>query len=93
MLATSPASAAPADKPQMLSPWTRTSARHDFGYRTYRAAGTFSASQARFDDMPHDGLKRVCANHSGAGPASRKALARTYYDAVDKLGPADALVG
>ncbi|MFJ4715352.1 phospholipase [Streptomyces sp. NPDC088785] len=141
ILAVSPASAAPADKPQVLSSWTQTSAssynswnaarqnqgawsaygfdwstdycstspdnpfgfpfktacaRHDFGYRNYKAAGTFSANKARLDTMLYEDLKRVCANYSGASAASCKSLAWTYYQAVDKLGsiaPADALVG
>ncbi|MFF9315241.1 phospholipase [Streptomyces sp. NPDC014748] len=111
VLLASPALAAPADKPQVLSSWTQTSAssynswvaaranqgawsaygfdwstdycssspdnplgfpfktscaRHDFGYRNYKAAGTFSTNKARLDDALYADLKRVCAGYSGA---------------------------
>ncbi|MGV9575022.1 phospholipase, partial [Streptomyces nigra] len=100
------AQAAPADKPQVLSSWTQTSAssynawvsarnnqsawaaygfdwstdycssspdnpfgfpfqtscaRHDFGYRNYKALGTFSANKSRLDSAFYEDLKRVCA--------------------------------
>ncbi len=103
------AGAAPADKAQVLSSWTQTSAssynswlaarndqsawsaygfdwstdycsdspdnpfgfpfklscaRHDFGYRNYKAAGTFSANKARLDNMLYADLERVCAGYS-----------------------------
>ena len=105
------AQAAPADKPQVLSSWTQTSAssynawvsarnnqsawaaygfdwstdycssspdnpfgfpfqtscaRHDFGYRNYKALGTFSANKSRLDSAFYEDLKRVCAGYSGA---------------------------
>lgn len=130
MTATS-ASAAPADKPQILSSWTQESvtsynawlaarnnqgawstygfdwstdycssspdnpfgfpfatacARHDFGYRNYKAAGTFSANKARLDSAFYADLKRVCASYSGATKASCDATAWTYYQAVDIFG-------
>jgi hypothetical protein len=126
-----PASAAPADKPQVLSSWTQTSAssyqtwvsaranqgnwssygfdwstdycssspdnpfgfpfqtscaRHDFGYRNYKAAGTFSANKARLDDAFYADLKRVCGQYSGAKKTSCDATAWTYYQAVKILG-------
>ncbi|WP_328540191.1 phospholipase [Streptomyces sp. NBC_00344] len=135
LLAASPAAAAPADKNQVLSDWTQTSAssysswlsadqnqgawsaygfdwstdycssspdnpfgfpfqtacaRHDFGYRNYKAAGTFSANKARLDSMLYEDLKRVCAGYTGASGSSCSALAWTYYQAVDKLGLAPA---
>ena len=119
-VAAAPAQAAPADKPQLLSSWTQTSAssydswatarnnqasysaygfdwstdycttspdnpfgfpfqmscaRHDFGYRNYKAAGSFDAD-----------LKRVCTAYSGVKRTSCDASAWTYYQAVDKLG-------
>ncbi|MEU2264302.1 phospholipase [Streptomyces sp. NPDC019645] len=125
------ASAAPADKPQVLSSWTQTSAssynawaaaqanqgawsaygfdwttdycssspdnpfgfpfqmscaRHDFGYRNYKAAGTFSANKARLDSAFHEDLKRVCARYSGATPTSCNGTAWTYYQAVSIFG-------
>ncbi|MER7801088.1 phospholipase [Streptomyces parvulus] len=130
MVATS-ASAAPADKAQVLANWTQTSAssynawtaaranqgawsaygfnwstdycstspdnpfgfpfktscaRHDFGYRNYKEAGTFSANKARVDSAFYADLKRVCAAYSGATRTSCDATAWTYYQAVDKLG-------
>lgn len=131
------ASAAPADKPQVLSSWTQTSAssynawnaarnnqgawgaygfdwstdycssspdnpfgfpfqtacaRHDFGYRNYKAAGTFSANKARVDSALYEDLKRVCAAYSGATLTSCNATAWTYYHAVDIFGVAPARV-
>ncbi|SCK40134.1 phospholipase A2 [Streptomyces sp. WMMB 714] len=121
----------PADKPQVLSSWTQTSAssqnaflaaranqgnwaaynfdwstdvcssspdnpfgfpfengciRHDFGYRNYKAQGTFEANKARVDSAFYEDLKRVCAGYSGATKASCDALAWTYYQAVKVLG-------
>ncbi|WP_329212657.1 phospholipase [Streptomyces sp. NBC_00683] len=132
------ASAAPSDKPQVLSSWTQTSAssynawnaarnnqgawaaygfdwgtdycstspdnpfgfpfqtacaRHDFGYRNYKAAGTFSANKARIDSAFYSDLKRVCAGYSGATLTSCNATAWTYYHAVDIFGVAPAEVG
>ncbi|MGW2174733.1 phospholipase [Streptomyces sp. NPDC001705] len=126
-----PASAAPADKAQVLASWTQTSAssynawtaaranqgawsaygfnwstdycstspdnpfgfpfktscaRHDFGYRNYKEAGTFTANKSRVDSAFYADLKRVCAAYSGAQRTSCDATAWTYYQAVDKLG-------
>ncbi|CAM5606505.1 phospholipase [Streptomyces atroolivaceus] len=133
------ASAAPADKPQVLSSWTQTSAssynawnaannnkgawsaygfdwstdycssspdnpfgfpfqtacaRHDFGYRNYKAAGSFSANKARIDSAFYSDLKRVCARYSGAQLTACNSTAWTYYHAVDIFGstPAKAKV-
>ncbi|MFG2431934.1 phospholipase [Streptomyces sp. NPDC048590] len=125
------ASAAPSDKPQVLSSWTQTSAssysawnsarnnqgawsaygfdwstdycstspdnpfgfpfqtacaRHDFGYRNYKAAGTFSANKSRIDSAFHSDLKRVCAAYSGAQLTACNSTAWTYYHAVDIFG-------
>ncbi|MFE0350780.1 phospholipase [Streptomyces griseoluteus] len=127
----SDASAAPADKPQVLSSWTQTSAasynawssargnqgawvaygfdwstdycsyspdnpfgfpfqtacaRHDFGYRNYKAAGTFSANKSRIDSAFYEDLKRVCNTYSGATKTSCDSTAWTYYQAVDIFG-------
>ncbi|MFI6334997.1 phospholipase [Streptomyces sp. NPDC050535] len=125
------ADAAPADKPQVLSNWTQTSAssyntwnaartnqaawsayafdwstdycssspdnpfgfpfstscaRHDFGYRNYKAAGTFSTNKSRLDSAFYEDLKRVCLNYSGATLTSCNGTAWTYYQAVKLLG-------
>lgn len=129
------ASAAPSDKPQVLSSWTQTSAssynawaaarsnqgawsaygfdwstdycstspdnpfgfpfkmacaRHDFGYRNYKAAGTFSANKSRLDSALYEDLKRVCARYSGATRTACNSTAWTYYHAVDIFGVAPA---
>ncbi len=131
LLSASSAVAAPADKPQVLSSWTQTSAssanafaaaranqgawssysfdwstdycssspdnpagfpfknacaRHDFGYRNYKAANTFDTNKARLDDAFYADLKRVCAAYSGLKKTACDGTAWTYYQAVDKLG-------
>jgi hypothetical protein len=125
------ADAAPADKPQVLSSWTQTSAssynawasaranqgawsaygfdwstdycstspdnpfgfpflmscaRHDFGYRNYKAAGTFSANKSRLDSAFYEDLKRVCNNYGGATKTACNSTAWTYYQAVRAFG-------
>ncbi|AWE48837.1 MULTISPECIES: phospholipase [Streptomyces] len=125
------AQAAPADKPQVLSSWTQTSAssynawvsarnnqsgwaaygfdwstdycssspdnpfgfpfqtscaRHDFGYRNYKALGTFSANKSRLDSAFYEDLKRVCAGYSGASKTTCNSTAWTYYQAVKAFG-------
>lgn len=125
------ADAAPADKPQVLSNWTQTSAssyntwtaaranqaawsayafdwstdycssspdnpfgfpfatscaRHDFGYRNYKAAGSFDANKSRLDSAFYEDLKRVCLNYSGATKTSCDGTAWTYYQAVKVFG-------
>ncbi|TVL92324.1 phospholipase [Streptomyces sp. SAJ15] len=127
----SPAEAAPADKQQVLSGWTQTSAtsysswssaranqggwsaygfdwstdycssspdnpfgfpfelscaRHDFGYRNYKAAGTFEANKSRLDSAFYEDLKRVCNRYSGATKSSCTTTAWTYYQAVRIFG-------
>lgn len=129
--AAAPASAVPADKPQVLAGWTQSSAtsygnwvaargdrskwsaydfdwstdycskspdnpfgfpfdiscaRHDFGYRNYKSAGTFTANKPRLDSALYADLKRVCARYSGARKTSCNGLAWTYYQAVKKFG-------
>ncbi|MFF0274614.1 MULTISPECIES: phospholipase [unclassified Streptomyces] len=131
VVGTTTATAAPADKPQVLSRWTQTSAssynlwaaaradqgawsaygfdwstdycstspdnplgfpfstscaRHDFGYRNYKAAGTFSANKSRLDSALYEDLKRVCANYSGAKKTACNSTAWTYYQAVKAFG-------
>ncbi|MFE2046313.1 phospholipase [Streptomyces sp. NPDC059477] len=125
------AAAAPADKPQVLSNWTQTSAssyttwaaaranqgawsayqfdwstdycssspdnpfgfpfanscaRHDFGYRNYKAAGAFDANKARLDSAFYEDLKRVCNGYSGASKTACNSTAWTYYQAVRAFG-------
>lgn len=125
------AAAAPADKPQVLSNWTQTSAssyttwaaaranqgawsayqfdwstdycssspdnpfgfpfanscaRHDFGYRNYKAAGAFDANKARLDSAFYEDLKRVCNGYTGASKTACNSTAWTYYQAVRAFG-------
>ncbi|WP_405577863.1 phospholipase [Streptomyces sp. NBC_01092] len=127
----SAADAAPADKPQVLSGWTQTSAssynawvaarnnqsawsaygfdwstdycssspdnpfgfpfatscaRHDFGYRNYKAIGAFDANKSRVDSAFYEDLKRVCASYSGASKTACNSTAWTYYQAVKAFG-------
>ncbi|WP_442815031.1 phospholipase [Streptomyces sp. NBC_01298] len=63
-------------------PFRTACARHDFGYRNYKAAGGFPAAKPRLDEMFHSDLKRVCARYSGARKASCDGTAWTYYQAV-----------
>ncbi|MET8666590.1 phospholipase [Streptomyces tendae] len=136
LLSAADASAAPADKNEVLSSWTQTSAssfnswnsarqnqgdwsaygfdwstdycstspdnpfgfpfkdscaRHDFGYRNYKAAGTFDANKSRLDSAFYADLKRVCATYSGASKTACDATAWTYYQAVSVFGVAPAV--
>ncbi|MGW7274538.1 phospholipase [Streptomyces sp. NPDC054864] len=67
-------------------PFKTACARHDFGYRNYKEAGTFNANKARVDSAFYEDLKRVCAGYSGATKTTCNGTAWTYYQAVDKLG-------
>ncbi|GAB2729174.1 phospholipase [Streptomyces bullii] len=67
-------------------PFAQSCARHDFGYRNYKAAGTFSANKARLDSAFYEDLKRVCANYSGSTKTACNSTAWTYYQAVKALG-------
>lgn len=74
-------------------PFQTACARHDFGYRNYKAVGTFPANKARIDSALYEDLKRVCAAYSGAKLTSCNATAWTYYHAVDIFGVAPAKAG
>ncbi|WP_449482151.1 phospholipase [Streptomyces avidinii] len=63
-------------------PFRLACARHDFGYRNYKAAGGFGAAKPRLDDMFHADLRRVCAHYAGARRVSCEGTAWTYYQAV-----------
>ncbi|WRZ95797.1 phospholipase [Streptomyces sp. NBC_01007] len=67
-------------------PFATSCARHDFGYRNYKAAGTFDANKSRLDSGLYADLERVCANYSGATKASCDSTAWTYYQAVKAFG-------
>ncbi|MFD7162198.1 phospholipase [Streptomyces violascens] len=67
-------------------PFKLSCARHDFGYRNYKAAGQFPANKDRLDSALYEDLKRVCTAYSGAKKTSCNATAWTYYEAVKNLG-------
>ncbi|MFF4843382.1 phospholipase [Streptomyces collinus] len=67
-------------------PFKMSCARHDFGYRNYKAAGTFSANKARLDSALYEDLKRVCNGYSGATKTACNSTAWTYYQAVKAFG-------
>ncbi|WP_406277745.1 phospholipase [Embleya sp. NBC_00896] len=67
-------------------PFQVSCARHDFGYRNYKAAGTFSANKSRIDSAFYEDLKRVCARYGAVTRATCNSTAWTYYQAVKVLG-------
>lgn len=67
-------------------PFANSCVRHDFGYRNYKAIGTFPANKDRLDSMFYADLKRVCARYSGATKGACDSLAWTYYQAVHVFG-------
>ncbi|MEY9989286.1 hypothetical protein ABIE67_001318 [Streptomyces sp. V4I8] len=67
-------------------PFSTSCARHDFGYRNYKALGTFSANKSRLDSAFYEDLKRVCAGYSGATKSACNSTAWTYYQAVKAFG-------
>ncbi|GAA1783374.1 phospholipase [Luedemannella flava] len=60
--------------------------RHDFGYRNYKAVGTFSANKSRLDSAFYEDLKRRCATYSAVVRPACNSLAWTYYQAVKTFG-------
>ncbi|MFC0601781.1 phospholipase [Streptomyces palmae] len=67
-------------------PFQMSCARHDFGYRNYKAMGTFAANKSRLDSAFYEDLKRVCNRYSGVTKSSCDATAWTYYQAVSIFG-------
>ncbi|NEA98639.1 phospholipase [Streptomyces sp. SID13726] len=67
-------------------PFAASCARHDFGYRNYKAAGAFDANKSRLDSAFYEDLKRVCATYSGGTKTSCDGTAWTYYQAVKAFG-------
>ncbi|MFD3502434.1 phospholipase [Streptomyces sp. NPDC058676] len=67
-------------------PFQMSCARHDFGYRNYKAAGAFSANKSRLDSAFHEDLKRVCAKYTGGTKTACDSTAWTYYQAVKAFG-------
>ncbi|GHH94254.1 phospholipase [Streptomyces capillispiralis] len=67
-------------------PFSMSCARHDFGYRNYKAIGRFDANKARLDSAFYEDLKRVCARYSGGTKSACDSTAWTYYQAVKAFG-------
>ncbi|MCP8711861.1 phospholipase [Streptomyces sp. AC04842] len=67
-------------------PFQIACARHDFGYRNYKAAGSFSANKSRLDSAFYEDLKRVCNGYGGATKTACDSTAWTYYQAVKAFG-------
>ncbi len=67
-------------------PFSSACARHDFGYRNYKAAGSFSANKSRIDSAFYEDLKRVCNGYGGATKTACDSTAWTYYQAVKAFG-------
>ncbi|MDR7280562.1 phospholipase [Catenuloplanes atrovinosus] len=65
--------------------------RHDFGYRNYKAAGTFAANKSRLDSAFYEDLKRKCATYSSATRPACYSLAWVYYEAVVIFGSVSAV--
>ena len=61
-------------------------ARHDFGYRNYKAVGLFSSNKPRLDSAFYEDLKRKCATYSSLVRPACYSLAWTYYQAVAAFG-------
>ncbi|MDQ1304824.1 MAG: hypothetical protein QG671_652 [Actinomycetota bacterium] len=66
--------------------FTLSCARHDFGYRNYKAAKKFPDNKARLDSAFYSDLKRKCATYDSAVRPACDSLAWTYYQAVKILG-------
>jgi hypothetical protein len=67
-------------------PFQNSCVRHDFGYRNYRKAGTFTSHKERLDRAFHADLKRVCARYTGTKRGSCLGVAWTYYRAAVAFG-------
>jgi Prokaryotic phospholipase A2 len=61
-------------------------ARHDFGYRNYKAAQRFEANKDRLDLAFYGDMQRVCATYSDALRPPCYGLATIYYEAVRIFG-------
>ncbi|GGV63559.1 phospholipase [Streptomyces griseoloalbus] len=67
-------------------PFSMSCARHDFGYRNYKAIGRFDANKSRLDSAFYEDLKRVCARYGGGTKSACDSTAWTYYQAVKAFG-------
>ena len=66
--------------------FTLPCARHDFGYRNYKAANLFATNKPRLDDAFYADLKRKCLTYSSLERPACNTLAWTYYQAVKAFG-------
>ncbi|GAA4290902.1 phospholipase [Streptomyces violaceoruber] len=67
-------------------PFNTACARHDFGYRNYKAAGSFDANKSRIDSAFYEDMKRVCTGYTGEKNTACNSTAWTYYQAVKIFG-------
>jgi hypothetical protein len=67
-------------------PFKTACARHDFGYRNYKAMGSFDANKSRLDSALYADLERVCDGYGGATKTACDSTAWTYYQAVSVFG-------
>jgi len=67
-------------------PFANSCVRHDFGYRNYKAMGTFPANKDRLDSAFYEDMKRVCARYSFVTASACYSTAWTYYQAVRTFG-------
>ena len=61
-------------------------ARHDFGYRNYKAMQAFPPNKSHIDDAFYADLKRKCAEYNVFVRPACYSLAWTYYQAVRAFG-------
>ncbi|MGH3747574.1 MAG: phospholipase [Micromonosporaceae bacterium] len=68
-------------------PFELSCARHDWGYRNYKAMGQFtSGNKSRIDSAFYEDLKRACDTLPGWQQPPCDGLAWTYYQAVVQFG-------
>ncbi|MET9801623.1 phospholipase [Streptomyces sp. NPDC006368] len=67
-------------------PFKHACARHDFGYRNYKALGAFPVHKPRLDRAFHADMSHVCATYTGSTRATCDSTAWTYYQAVVIFG-------
>ncbi|MEV4170483.1 phospholipase [Nonomuraea sp. NPDC049709] len=60
--------------------------RHDFGYRNYRAVSRFAANKEHVDSAFLFDMRQVCAGYEGVRKEACDRLARSYHQAVQRLG-------
>lgn len=61
-------------------------ARHDFGYRNYKAMNVFPANKSRIDDAFYADLQTKCSTYNVFVRPACNSLAWTYYQAVKTFG-------